>query len=400
MVKTRNKKSSIQKTLKIKKLPNKTPLKISALSQKINSEIIQNQFLPRMQQQQASAVNSYSPTINEQLVTLKSAKRENMFDCNNTDAFKLDEPLEIGIPGTMFGTTCVPYYSDKAIRYLLKNLSANKHIEPNKIVPPIQSMSNCWFNTMFITLFISDKGRKFFHFFRQLMIQGKQANNKEIPDKLRNAFALLNYAIEATLTGSRYAYMLDTNTIIKGIYDNIPSFYLTKFPYLKNIQEAGNPFYYYASLMNYLDTNYIDFLLIQTASSSWKDIILKDLEGRKHTPHMIILEITDNNDYTAGMSGIVSNKPISFIVKNKKYVLDSCVIRDTTQQHFCATLTCEKKQMAYDGLSFHRLVNLEWKQHINSNFVWQFDGSNNIDGTPLNWNFRHGYQMLFYYRTK
>jgi hypothetical protein len=56
--------------------------------------------------------------------------------------------------------------------------------------------------------------------------------------------------------------------------------------------------------------------------------------------------------------------------------------------------------MAYDGMSFHRLVNLEWKQQINSDFIWEFDGSNDANGKSLKWNFRHGYQMLFYYRTK
>lgn len=400
--KNRNRKQFHKKTLKIKKLPNKTPKKINALSQEIYHEILKNPFLPRMQEQQQSVAHSYSPSINNELVTLKSAKREPMFNCNNEAAFKLEEPLQIGIPGTIFGKTCVPYYSKEAIKYLLKNLSANKHVDPSRIVPPVQSMANCWFNTMFVTFFVSDKGRKFFHFFRQLMIEGKQSNNDPIPEKLRNAFALLNYMIDASLTGNKNAYLLDTNSIIKDIYDNIPVSYLSKFPYLHNIQEAGNPFYYYASLMQYLDTNYVDFLLIQNASNSWKEIVEREMDARegKHIPHMIIFEIPDNNDMTAGMSGIVNNKPRSFTARNKKYVLDSCVIRDMSQQHFCATLTCEKREMAYDGMSFHRLVNLEWKQQINSDFIWEFDGSNDANGKSLKWNFRHGYQMLFYYRTK
>ena len=57
---------------------------------------------------------------------------------------------------------------------------------------------------------------------------------------------------------------------------------------------------------------------------------------------------------------------------------------------------CEGKEMAYDGMSFHRIVPFNWKKSINSNFVWTFFG------TPesLKWNFRHGYQMLMYYRVK
>jgi hypothetical protein len=394
MTKTKNNRNkNKRKTLKhIKRLPNKTPKNIDDVSQLINQELFI--FPDRVD----NVMSSYSPSINKELVTLKSIKREKMLDCNNTFAFELEEPLQIGIPGQLFGKSCVPYYSHTAKKYLLKNLSANKHVDPNIIVPPIQSMANCWFNTMFVALFISDKGRKFLHFFRQLMIEGKQADGKSIPNKLRNAFALLNYAIDASLTGNKYAYLLDTNAIIQDIYNNIPASNLSKLPYIKSIEEAGNPFYYYASLMHYLNDKSIDFLLIQNASSNWKEQIME--KTHSHEPHMIILEILDNSDKTSGMSGLVNNKPKTFTINSNKYLLDSCIIRDTSQQHFCATLTCENKEMGYDGMSFHRLVNMEWKKYINSNYIWEFEGSNNLDGTPLKWNFRHGYQMLFYYRIK
>ena len=54
----------------------------------------------------------------------------------------------------------------EAKKYMLRNLSADKHIDVTKIVPPIQIQSNCWFNAMFVTFFVSDKGRKFFSFFK------------------------------------------------------------------------------------------------------------------------------------------------------------------------------------------------------------------------------------------
>ena len=54
---------------------------------------------------------------------------------------------------------CYYYYSPEAKRFLLHNLAANKHIDPKKVIPPIQSHSNCWFNAMFVTFFVSDKGR-------------------------------------------------------------------------------------------------------------------------------------------------------------------------------------------------------------------------------------------------
>ena len=94
------------------------------------------------------------------------------------------------------------------------------------------------------------------------------------------------------------------------------------------------------------------------------------------------------------------NKPLSFDLKDGKYSLDSAVIRDTTGQHFCSTITCEHEEMGYDGMSFHRLVSLDWKQRLNANINWQFEGTKDYDGTPLEWNFMKSYQLLMYYRVQ
>lgn len=379
------------KSKKTKRLVNRTPYFINELSQNINEKYLENSL-------EKKVVKSYSPTVNNELVTLQSVEREKVHNCNNEKAFELKEPLQIGLPGVIYGKTCVPYDDEKAVKYLLKNLSANKHVNPEKIVPPIQSQSNCWFNTMFVTIFISDKGRKFFHFFRQLMIEGKQKGGKAIPIKLRDSFALLNYAIESCLQGNKYAYILDTNVIIKDIYEAIPKEYKETLPYIKDVFEAGNPIRYYWSLIYYLHNKSLEMLFIKNANEKWKDMIIKELETKKHLPHVITLEIYDGANKNPGISGVTRNKPRSFYIKGAKYVLDSCIIRDLSQQHFCATLTCEKNEMAYDGLSYHRLVPLIWKKYINSDFVWEFEGSNDSYGKALKWNFLHGYQMLNYYR--
>jgi len=392
-----------RKNIQFRQLPNRTPHNINEISQQIFVNAPKK--IPPLANsvavlEQNKGPASYSPTVNKELVMLQSIQREKVHDCNNEKAFELKEPLQIGISGKVYGKTCVPYYDQKAIKYLLKNLSANKHINSEKIVPPLQNQSNCWFNTMFVTLFVSDKGRKFFHFFRQLMIEGIQANGELIPQKLRNGFALLNYAIEACLTGNKYAYILDTNAIIRNIYDAVPESYKDKLPYITNVDEAGNPMRYYGSIIHYLHNKSLEFNFIKDANEKWKDMIINDMEKQKHLPHFIILEIYDGANKTPGTSGTTTNKPRSFFVKGAKYSLDSCVIRDITQQHFCAVLTCESKEMAYDGMSYHRLVSLEWKKYINSDFSWGFEGSNDADGTPLKWNFTHGYQMLIYYRVK
>jgi hypothetical protein len=404
--KTKKQKKHVKhnKSKKIKKLINRNPYYINELGQNINEILNKNinfeHHLANSINIENPEIKSYSPTVNNELIMLKSIDRDKVFNCNNESAFDLKEPLQIGIPGKIYGKTCVPYYDEKAIQFLLKNLSANKHVNPEKIIPPVQSQANCWFNTMFVSLFISDKGRKFFHFFRQLMIEGKQVNGKAIPVKIRNGFALLNYAIESCLTGGSYAYILNTNAIIKDIYKSIPSHYKENLPYIKDADEAGNPIRYYASLIHYLNDESIQLLFIKEANEKWKEMIINNLEKQKHLPHLIILEIYDSADKKPGMSGRTTNKPKSFFIKGCKYALDSCIIRDTSQQHFCASLTCEKNEMAYDGLSYSRLEPFSWKNKINTDLEWEFSGSKNSDGKPLKWNFLHGYQMLLYYRVK
>jgi hypothetical protein len=355
-------------------VPSSTPIKIRKISNRIDKSIEKG---------------SYSPTINKQLITLKSIERTDAMNCNTEKAFRLKEPLQIGIKNK-----CYYYYTPEAIKFLLHNLSANKHINPTQIIPPIQSHSNCWFNAMFVTFFVSDKGRKFFHFLRQLMIEGKQQDGAAIPNSLRDAFALLNFGVDACLTGNDFAYQLNTNSIIHLLYKGIPESYKTKYPYIVDIDQAGNPLLYYISIINYLHNNSIQLLFIRNATSKWKDDVSEAVIKMGHLPHIIVLEVYDE------MAAEFNKKPILFSVKDAKYQIDSAVIRDESKQHFCSTITCEGKEMGYDGASFHRLVSLPWKNKMNSNIDWEFEGTKDYDGSLLKWNFTKCYQLLIYYRIK
>jgi hypothetical protein len=333
---------------------------------------------------QSRKMKSYAPSINKKLVSLNSKSREQLLHCNTVAAFTLKDKLKIAIPGKH--KKCVYYDTLEAKKELLKRLQSNKHVKVKQIIPPKQILSNCWFNTMFAALFISDKGRKFFHFFRQLMIMGEQSDGTKIPDKLKDAFALLNYGIESALNGTEYAFTIDTNYIIKEIFENIPEEYKINIP---DVDEGGNPTRYYDGIINYLNNK--SLTLLRTGNF---ETIKNKMVGLPHIPHIIIVEIMDEES-----KQII--KPLTFKIDNYEYSLDSCIIRNTEEHHFCATLTCEKKEMGFDGMSFHRIEPMNWKTKLlNTNKKWTFKGSENDPGDPIVWNFQKGYQILYYYRTK
>lgn len=379
------------KSYKMITTPSKTPEKIKNIGDKI-AKILPQKSLDINKSK--GFLSSYSPTINKELVTLVTDVREPLHNCNTEAAFKLKEPLKISIPGLIYGRNCYKYDTQQAKRYLLKNLAANKHVDPKKIVPPIQIQSNCWFNAMFVSFFVSDKGRKFFHFFRQLMIEGKQKDGTTLPPDLRDAFALLNFGVDSALIGNSYAYQLNTNAIIHQIYNSIPASYKQLTPYLVDVDAPGNPLLYYISIINYLNNKSILVLFLRDVDNNWKKNLEKTMKEIKHLPHIIVLEIFDEK------AEKFDRKPVIFKIGNEKYKLDSAVVRDISKQHFCTMITAEGKEMAYDGMSFHRLVPMEWKNKLNNKiFGWRFQGSTDANGNLFEWNFCKCYQLLMYYRS-
>jgi hypothetical protein len=311
-------------------------------------------------------MKSYEPTINKQLNSLKSLEQENVYSCS------LKKPLHI-----LIHNKCYLYSTSEAQQFLLKNLSANKHLKMNKLITPKQYTANCWFNVMFVCMFISDKGRRFFHFFRTLMITGKLSNGDSIPSSLKDGFALLNYNIESCLTGTKYAYVMNTDKIIDYLYKHIPK--------KNNIYKkgnAGNPFYYYQALVEYLSIQSIYLKMVSSLNPIHLDKI----------PHVIVLQYyTNNNDM---------NKKLSFSLGEYVYQLDSACIIDNDRNHFCSLLMCNGKEYGYDGMSYSRLESMEWKKLLNKDENFFFKGSTDVDNKTIQWNFMKGYQMLVYYRKK
>ena len=373
---------------------------------------------------------SYSPSINNKLYvkSLRSFSKNKEFTniglCDDLKSIKIDKK-------------CVNFFDKKLQKILLNRLKYSKKIDASKIIPPKQIYGNCWFNTMFMTFFISDKGNKFFRFFRELMITGKKLNNQHIEDdELKNMFFLLNIFIEASLNQTKnaktknaktknaktkvnnktrkykkynnelleifnkYTHNLQTNYFIKLIHDKIESKTLITSA-IPNIDEGGNPIEFYKSLMNFLNYDILKILQITI-----KDAYIENIEHHismhiyNKIPDIIILEDINNYNKTYKYKESYS---INYNNKVINYSLDSIIITNkdyykmNSSKHFVCVLTINNKGYKFDGYSYSRLTKFNWKANINKNKDWSFLENQNYHKDK--YNFTKGYKLMFYYRT-
>jgi len=365
--------------------PQKAPLEINdvtpAILKNISDEIKNTLHKTPHKKVELAQLKSFSPEINQKLITLKTIEKTDIFsNCKTLDHIK--KKMD---PKIWNGVKCIQFDKTTAQEVLLANLSSKTIYPVENIIAPKQIQSNCWFNCMFMTFFISDKGRKFFKFFRQLMIEGKTVGGEKIPSNIWRSFALLNLTVEATLTGYHKLQMFDTNSIIKEIYNAIPASARREEIYRVNV--SGNPTEYYKGIMRYLKGPQINILNIEP------DFFDKEQRERRVPPDVICYSILAEE-----AQGTIYKKT-EIKLKGVTYVLDSASIIDTEGQHFCCVLTYNKKEYGFDGASFKRLSPFYWKKLINKNRDFTFKGSY-WGGTkePIYWNFKNGYQELYYYR--
>ena len=350
---------------------------------------------------------SFSPIVNKNLdvTSLKTLKYRSIKLC--------DSLLEINV-GTASEPNCLNFTTAEVKKFLLKNLKSSKHLKPERFIAPKQLHSNCWFNTMFVTFFFSDKGRKFFRFFRNLMITGKKQDNIKLEDpELKKLLFIFNLYIEASYNQSsnktlnnkanlheqvkKLTSKLDTNYLIKNIYNRIKH---NKPHYdLPDIDEAGNPLEYYKTIMQYLKYDVLNIINL-TVNKNYKliyDSIDEVLNENYDTVgDMIVIE-----DHESGMEYETSYE-LEFNGKKYKYVLDSIILTNTghyipsKDSHFVSVLTINKVGYKFDGSSYSRLSKYDWKPLINTNKDWSF--KENPDYYPEKYNFTKAYKILFYYR--
>jgi hypothetical protein len=359
---------------------------------------------------------SYSPYINKKLLihSLKTLKPESLKLC--------DHLLNINIK--INDKYVCKNYKDPAVkRLLLHNLRASKHLEVERFIPPIQILSNCWFNTMYVTFFFSDKGRKFFRFFRELMILGVKIDNTSIPKTIAKLFFILNLFIEASYnqTSTSHAFYnkisslsnkMNTNYFVYHIYKIIkkdpnsinPNILINnnnKMYDIPNINDAGNPLTYYEEILRYLNYNTLKLMKSKFVSKNDVNVLtqekFKNLQG-DNIPDILIYEDFQSTTFFETNYNFIDKKKQQY-----NYVLDSIILTNKdhfdpkSNSHFVSVLTINKKSYKYDGSSTSKLEPFNWEKLINSNKDWSF--KENLKYEPELYNFTKGYKILFYYRT-
>ena len=359
-----------------------TPIEALKQSKKIyhslkHDIVSQEKLSPETNTDIIASIRSFSPKINRELVSLKTRAATDVFKCGND------------LLQTNIGSQCLDYTSKRVQTKLLNNLRSSKHLDCSLFIAPKQYNSNCWFNTFFVTFFFSDKGRKFFRFFRQLMITGKKVDGTTIPDRLARIFFVFNKVIEASYNqdgNSNYKLIsnYNTNYFIEAIYNILLERNIVT--YKKN--QSGNPLEYYLAIIQYLNYNAVNIATVDIYDESDFKSINRHVQGQ--APEIIIAEIIDAD------SKKIRNRPLEFTISvgdvKHRYRLDAAIIRDTSQQHFCSVLTCNGDEYSFDGASFSRLSQYNWTAGLNKPVKWGFQGH------TLKWSFMNGYQMLFYYR--
>jgi len=388
------------------------------IQESVGNEIMRELSSPRKSPPAKTAsikqlVRSFSPIINQKLVAKKkgsvpTVERNSLFECASSKkrgkwSMKVSDnvPPEIMVDGQ-----CESVFAEESQNILLDRLAyTHDNIKMEDVTSPKQFSSNCWFNTMFMVFFVSNKGRKFFKFFRQLMIEGVTADGHMPPQKIRNALAYFNLAIEASMTpGVNILDTFNTNHIIRDIYKNIPRYQRVK--NIKRPGQAGNPLSYYKSLIKYLTQGSSGINMLSMYFDDEDDVTDKTIEGTvkqiiglrsySDVPEVVIVAIHDE----MSKKHRFDKREISSTIHNATYKLDSAIVRDTDRGHFCALLQVGKDECGFDGASFRKLSKFNWKKHLGENTEWTFEGSNwnNVQGDPIMWNFRSGYYLLFYYR--
>lgn len=351
----------------------------------------------------------YIPSIDKKMRTsMTKTKRRDLFECEKQDQVKIKVKKvkrKKGKKKKIKKKTyrCVNADSKKGKNQLVRFL--NRPRTANCVTAPNQMLKNCWFNTMFMSMFISDKGLLFSKPLRQVMITGKRLNGTSIHKKLKQPFSKLNMAIQASVdcNNDRFYLLSDTNFIIREIYRSLhgeKTSYKEEFAEdVHQEDEYGNPIGYYIFIVDYLLEGNNTKKRIQDHSMRYMNdtlgkMTLANQNKRRTDVYFVVLDFDEEDFSDWYFKGKhIKNRTIN--VGTSTYVLDSMII--SNDEHFISFHTINGKEYGFDGASQSKLQPMPWKNRINKDE--DFNLNNNANVGLWSFNFMKGYQIMVFFRT-
>lgn len=294
------------------------------------------------------------------------------------------------------------HLKDKRTKKQLQRL-LNRRRVATCVTAPNQRLSNCWFNTMFMSFFVSDKGYKFTKALRQIMIHGKRLNGTELDEKMKLPFMQLNAAIQASIdcTSGRRYLLNNTNIMIEQIARDLPDKYRDHTIF--KVREAGGPLEYYQTLINYLLQPYPNqypyalyrgYQFLELLTNPGSVPLFEYGSDKNEPPDIIVGEIRGEM-----MSQIYPRKkPLQFRLNDKyEYKMDSLILAN--EEHYISFHMIQKEEMGFDGASRSRLSPFKWRKQINTDKDFNLY-KNKKSVKRWSFNFTKNQQFLIYFRTK
>lgn len=369
---------------------------------------------------------SYSPDASKYIVSLRDSVNRlgNIDICNHGDMRGIFKSKDIGDIEIRIGDPkvkkCVSLKSKSATDHMLSSLRNPRPLDIDNVIFPIQLDSNCWFNTWFVAMFISDKGKKFTRFLREKMITGRLA--KKYGPHMKHTMKLLNLCIECSYNRGNYEskYVINTNSVICHLAQSSETEYkLGRISprMLRGIYsqgEGGNPVEYYRNLLYHLVSPVDNFSL---HTLEYEDDIVsygKRIGGSIKADEIIVGEtIPDIVNIRTYSSDLEQHIDLPVVIsgvyhfgdtikvagrdgKRTNYVLDSIIIRDVDKYHFIILFTCNKIAYIYDGELSTPVIKYNWKKEMlkdGKQYTIKYD-----DKTSLKFKLNISMCEYFYYR--
>jgi hypothetical protein len=328
----------------------------------------------------------YTPSLNKNLLDFTTMTlRKDLNDCPKN---------KVKVKQSNGKYKCVTITSDAAQEQMLKFLNRSRNI--SCITAPKQRQSNCWFNTMFMALFISDEGYRYTKIIRQIMITGKRIGGTSIDKNLRLPFLNFNLAIQASIDCTEDTYYLldDTNIILEQITRLIPQKPRMRLP---KPGENGNPIPYYKTVVEYLLNDYNNIKHFQHLMYNYFVSLQANEVKNFVSPDILLVSVDYNNPMHVRMLKQFPKKTTITLNNKHVYKLDSIIISNDI--HFISFHTINNNEYAFDGATYSKAFPMAWKNKLNTNKNFNlYQGKRSVKDWKFN--FVEEYQILFYYRVK